>query len=309
MAVIKDYLNNFVQYLTIEKNASVCTTNSYVLDIKQFEAFLKKEHLGISDNGEIDMQLIDEYALRCYISSLYNKIKKVSIARKVSSLKAFFNFFVKRGVLVKNPAFLISLPKMEKFLPTVLTIDEAEELMNLRFDDNFLGARNKAVIELLYSSGIRVSELVNIDIMDVDIHSGIIKVLGKGRKERFVPFGDKAVDALKRYLIKRSGLIAKNNINQSKSLFLNERGQRISTRAIQRLLKDCVRKTGIIKHATPHSMRHTFATHLLEAGADLRAIQEMLGHASLSTTQRYTKVNMKRLMEVYDKAHPKAKKP
>lgn len=304
MASIKEYKNDFERYLVIEKNASIHTKDSYLIDIGQMEAFLKEKGLCLSGSG-IDVHLIDEDSLRIFLASLYKKNKRTSIARKISSIKAFFGFLVKRGVLAENPALLLSPPKMEKFLPTVLTREEAAELVDVKFKDDFLGARNKAMLEILYSSGIRVSEIVGLDVKDIDFDAGIIRVFGKGRKERVAPVGEKAVFAINKYLEKRTELVGSNKQN---AIFLNEKGKRITTRTVQRILKGCVGKTKIIKSPTPHSLRHTFATHMMEAGADLRVIQEMLGHASLSTTQRYTKVNMERLMKVYDEAHPKAKK-
>lgn len=307
MASIKEYKDDFERYLVIEKNASIHTKDSYLIDIGQMEAFLKSRNSCVSGN-DIDVRLIDEDKLRAFFASLYGKNKRSSIARKISSIKAFFGFLIKRGVLAENPALLLSPPKMEKFLPTVLTREEAAELVDVKFKDDFLGARNKAMLEILYSSGIRVSEIVGLDVKGIDFDAGIIRVFGKGRKERVAPVGEKAVFAINKYLEKRNAIICKNGVNEQCALFLNEKGERITTRTVQRILKGCVGKTKIIKLPTPHSLRHTFATHMMEAGADLRVIQEMLGHASLSTTQRYTKVNMERLMKVYDEAHPKAKK-
>ena len=305
---MREYKNDFERYLSVEKNASIHTKESYLIDISQLEAFLGEKGLCLSGNT-IDVHRITEDILRTFIASLYRKKRKSSISRKVSSLKTFFRFLVKRGIIDENPALLLSHPKADKFLPTVLTKEEINELIDVKFEDDFSGIRNMVMLEILYSSGIRVGELIGLDTGDIDLNSGVIRVLGKGKKDRIVPVGEKAISALVSYLEKRGELIRKVSSDKQDAVFINERGTRITTRTVQRLLKNCVYKTGIIKKATPHSIRHTFATHMMEAGADLRAIQEMLGHASLSTTQRYTKVNMERLMRVYDDAHPRAKKP
>jgi len=217
---------------------------------------------------------------------------------------------MKKGFLAKNPAELLSSPKIEKYLPTVLTVDEAAALVETNKGQGSgvkgqkLQKRDKAILEVLYSAGIRVSELAGLNMKDVDIVSGIIKVIGKGNKERVAILGEKAREALKAYLEEGSRVKGQ----EGEPVFLGTRGERITPRAVQRLVRDSADISGISKHPTPHSLRHTFATHLLDAGVDLRAIQEMLGHASLSTTQKYTKVSVQRLLEVYDKAHPRAKK-
>ncbi len=304
------YKKEFDKYLSIEKNASHYTRENYLRDITQLENFLKGIGLCLSDE-KVDAGSIDENAIRLFIGNLYKGHKKASIARKLASIKSFFRFLVKKEVIRKNPCELLSAPKIEKYLPTVLTVDEAKGLVEA--DTSRKGnkislvtaLRDRAILEVLYSSGIRVSELAGLNIRDVDLNQGIIKVLGKGNKERIAMLGSKAQDALKAYLEERKQPpFAKN----TEAVFLSVRGERIYPRAVQRLVKEAAGKGGVSKDPTPHALRHTFATHLLDAGADLRTIQEMLGHASLSTTQKYTKVSVQRLLEVYDKAHPRAKK-
>ncbi|MEK6599745.1 MAG: tyrosine recombinase XerC [Deltaproteobacteria bacterium] len=323
------YKKEFDKYLSIEKNASHYTIENYLRDITQLECFLKDNALCLAD-GEVDAGRIDEKAIKFFLGHLYNTVtrhksqatskgyKKVSIARKLASIKAFFRFLVRKGFLSGNPAEFISYPKIEKYLPTVLTVDEVKGLVEADISHKtqdtshkskklslLTTLRDRAILEVLYSSGIRVSELAGLNMRDVDINQGIIRVLGKGNKERIAMLGSKAQDALKAYLEERKQFpFAKN----TEAVFLGVRGERIYPRAVQRLVKEAAGIGGVSKDPTPHSLRHTFATHLLDAGADLRTIQEMLGHASLSTTQKYTKVSVQRLLEAYDKAHPRAKK-
>ena len=304
------YKKEFDKYLSIEKNASHYTIENYLRDITQLECFLKDNALCLAE-GEVDAGRIDEKAIRFFLGHLYKGHKKASIARKLASIKAFLRFLVRKGFLSENHAEFISYPKIEKYLPTVLTVDEAKVLVEADISRKFkkislfTTLRDRAILEVLYSSGIRVSELAGLNMRDVDLNQGIIRALGKGNKERIAMLGSKAQDALKAYLEKRKQLpFAKN----TEAVFLGVRGERIYPRAVQRLVKEAAGIGGVSKDPTPHSLRHTFATHLLDAGADLRTIQEMLGHASLSTTQKYTKVSVQRLLEVYDKAHPRAKK-
>jgi integrase/recombinase XerC len=258
------------------------------------------------------MEKVDRMDIRRYLSFLYRKNKKSSIARKISTLRSFFKFLVREQALASNPAKSVRAPKVEKHLPTTLTVDEAFRLMeaprhplrNASLDipqkDGRTIERDRAILELLYSSGLRVGELVGINLNQLDLDLGIVKVMGKGRKERIVPVGMKATEALKAYLGERGVLAG------GEPLFINPRGGRLTTRTVGRVVKSYSRRSGIFRKVSPHSLRHTFATHLLDAGADIREIQEMLGHASLSTTQRYTHLSMGKLMEVYDKAHPRS---
>src|SRR3972149_5363106 len=327
------YRKEFARYLSVEKNASRHTIESYLRDITQMEDFFK-EKVFCLDGGEVDTGKIDENAIRQFLGYIYKDHKKVSVARKLASIKAFFKFLVKKGFLQKNPAELISYPRIEKYLPTVLTVDEAKGLVEAgqtiaekrgkwergkrrnqlthspirRLPDSLVILRDRAILEVLYSSGIRVGELAGLNMDDIDLNLGIIKVLGKGNKERLAILGEKAKEGLKAYLVKKSEVRSQKSEEGDEPVFLGARGERIYPRAVQRLVKKNALKGNIAKKPTPPSPRHTFATHLMDAGVDLRTIQEMLGHASLSTTQKYTKVSVQRLMEIYDKAHPRAKK-
>ena len=323
------YRKEFARYLSVEKNASRHTIESYLRDITQMEDFFK-EKVFCLDGGEVDTGKIDENAIRQFLGYIYKDHKKVSVARKLASIKAFFKFLVKKGFLQKNPAELISYPRIEKYLPTVLSVDEAKGLVEARNSQesgvrsresknkkHITILRDRAILEVLYSSGVRVGELAGLNMDDIDLNLGIIKVLGKGNKERLAILGEKAKEALKAYLVKKSEVRSlplqavsrgQKSEGRDEPVFLGARGERIYPRAVQRLVKKNALKGNIAKKPTPHSLRHTFATHLMDAGVDLRTIQEMLGHASLSTTQKYTKVSVQRLMEIYDKAHPRAKK-
>ncbi|MBI5327209.1 MAG: tyrosine recombinase XerC [Deltaproteobacteria bacterium] len=329
---MEEYKRAFEQYLSVEKNASKYTRENYLRDVTQLEFFFKDRGFCLNNNGDVNADKIGENEIKLFLGHLYKSHKKASISRKLASIKAFFRFLVKKMGSLKNPAELISSPKIEKYLPTVLTVDEAKTLVEAgqtiaekrgneemgkrrktlthspirRFADSLTILRDRAILEVLYSSGIRVGELVGLNMRDIDIDSGIIKVIGKGNKERIAIIGEKAREALKAYM--EEGLRVRGQGSGNAPVFLGARGKGITPRVVQRLVKDAAYRSGVSKHPTPHSLRHTFATHLLDADVDLRTIQEMLGHVSLSTTQRYTKVSVQRLLEVYDKAHPRAKK-
>ena len=294
-------LEKFERYISVERNLSLHTQRNYLSDLSQFIEFLKREHPKISIN-EIDSTII-----RSYLGSLYRKNRKSSIARKVASLKTFFRFLLKAGIVKKNPVSLIASPRLEKHVPSFLSIDEMFSLLEMPDQTNLTGLRDKAIMETLYSSGVRVSELVEMNAHDLDFNLGIIKVMGKGKKERIVPLGSKAIAALNNYLNVRSKMNKAPLSPLNPPLFLNQRGGRLTTRSVGRIINRYIEQCGVLKNISPHSLRHTFATHMLDAGADLRAIQEFLGHASLSTTQKYTHVSIDKLMEVYDKAHPKSR--
>jgi integrase/recombinase XerC len=298
----------FIHYLSVEKNASPHTCRCYQRDLKGFEDFLKSSGVHVSPAGEAAIEKADRIAIRKYLGFLHRKNKKSSIARKISTLRSFFKYLVKEQVVPFNPAKGVSTPKVEKTLPTTLTVDEAFRLMESpnRVSAKPLegskekGLRDRAILELLYSSGLRVSELVGLNSNQLDLDLGIVRVMGKGRKERIVPVGVKAIEATKSYLQER------RMVKGDGPIFVNSLGGRLTARSVGRLIKKYTRHSGIFRKVSPHSLRHTFATHLLDAGADIREIQEMLGHSSLSTTQRYTHVSMGKLMEVYDKAHPRS---
>ena len=294
-------IQQFIQYLSVERNASPHTCRSYLKDLEQFEDFLKTSGISLSASGEIEMEKVDRWVIRRYLSFLHRKNKRSSIARKISALRSFFKFLVREQRLTANPAKSVATPKREKTLPSTLTVDEAFRLVESPLgSEKGQKLRDQAILELLYSSGIRVSELVGLNLDRLDMELGIVKVMGKRRKERIVPVGSKAIEALKDYLEERG------SVNGDAPLFINSRGGRLTARSVERLVKEYTKRSGIFRKISPHSLRHTFATHLLDSGADIREIQEMLGHASLSTTQRYTHLTMGKLMEVYDKAHPRS---
>lgn len=295
------YLSSFEDFLSSERNYSKHTLKAYIADIKEFGLVLKDMGLISADNGEIDFAHMDETPIRTFISRLYGKNKRVSISRKLASIRTFYEFLIRNGTIKSNPAKLVPTPKGEKRLPTFLTVDEVVKLVETPGSENVYESRDRAILELLYSCGLRVSELVGINLNNLDLISMSVKVLGKGNKERMVPLGSKASAAIKTYLSQRLDLKPEDDY-----LFVNSRGGRLSTRSIDRIIKKYAAISGIPKNISPHVLRHTFATHLLGGGADLRAIQEMLGHKSLSTTQRYTHISIEKIMEIYDKTHPRA---
>ena len=299
-AAMKELIQNFSSYLEHEKRSSIHTLKNYLVDLTQFSEFLKLR----SKESALNIGDIDHAIVREYLGTLFGKKNPTSIARKLSSLRSFFDFCLKRGLIKANPAKEVPTPKVPKRVPKFLTVDEVFALLDSPDTSAALGRRDKAILEILYASGLRVSELVGLNSGDINTEEGTVRVLGKGRKERIVPVGKKACDALCRYLELRPALVP--NDNQVQAIFVNRQGTRLSTRAIERLLTKYLRQSGIQKAATPHVLRHSFATHLLNAGADMRGIQELLGHSSLSTTQKYTHVGIEQMMEVYDKTHPKA---
>lgn len=296
---------SYEEGLIHERNASPHTVKNYVFDLVEFHDYLKKFQSDLLINKEqIDLQKINPLIIRSYLAVLFQKLSPASIARKLSSLKSFFRYWQKKGKLVQNPANAIHSPKLPKKLPKFLNVDEIFAVLDASFQETYQGKRDKAILELLYSSGLRVSELVGLDLEKMDLQNRLVRVLGKGSKERIVPLGKKASDALVRYLEERSKKVKQDRDTQA--VFLNNRGERLNVRTVQRLVDQAMNRCGLTKKISPHVLRHTFATHLLNGGADLRSIQELLGHASLTTTQRYTHVSLDHIMSVYDKAHPKA---
>jgi len=287
------HIIDFERFLKYERNYSGHTIRAYMNDLAEFEDFLKK--------NSIDLEKVNPKNLNLYSLNLYTKNSKSTVSRKLTTLRSFFTFMVRKGLLKQNPAKLIPLPKKEKPLPVFLTVDEVFNLINSIDQDGILPLRDLAIIELLYSSGLRVSEIAKIKILDIDRKEGLVKVSGKGNKERIVPFGSKAGEAILKYLERRSELKPKDDY-----FFLNNRGTGITARSIERIVKKYGLLSGISKKISPHALRHTFATHLLGSGADLRSIQELLGHSSLSTTQKYTHTSIEQLMKIYDKTHPRA---
>ena len=300
----------FLHHLKYERNASSHTLRNYESDLLQFYDFLappapegKRRH--------VPLEQIDHLTIREYMASLYDKKKKKSsIHRKVASLRTFFRFLCREGQLEVNPANLVSSPRVERHLPSYLTIEQMVRLIEAAETETVLGKRDRAMLELLYASGLRVSELVGLNLADVYFSNQSVRVKGKGRKVRVVPFGDHARVALQGYLGVRGQLLLEAQVDSAPfdahALFLNYQGTRITTRSVARMIDKYCRQCVDLQRISPHSLRHSFATHLLDAGADLRAIQELLGHARLSTTQQYTHVSMDKLMEIYDRTHPKA---
>ena len=304
---MKDLLADFRIFLGVERNVSEHTRRAYLKDIEEFTDFLTSQENRSAYKKILDVQT---ETMRAYLAYLYGrKLKKVSINRKISSLRAFYKYLLREGIIKSNPAQSVQTPKMEKYMPTFLSVDEAFELLNAFKDNNSAsGLRDRAMLELFYSSGLRLAELAGLNTEDINFSAALVKLRGKGKKERIVPVGTPALDAIQKYLSATQTLRKENSVDiLNGALFLNERGKRITTRSIARIVDAVTVKSGIGRKISPHALRHSFATHLLEAGADLRSIQEMLGHESLSTTQKYTAVNINRLMEVYDKAHPRAK--
>ncbi len=286
----------FLLHLERERRASPHTLRAYGVDLGQFLAFLEGELGHLPAPAQVDHLLV-----RAFLADLHRRgLKKVSAARKLAGLRTFFRYLCREGRLERNPARLIVSPRLERRHPAHLEEDEVEELLSVPGDD-LAAVRTRALLELLYGTGVRVAELVGLDLQDVDLQEQGLRVLGKGSKERLVPFGRPARQALERYLARRDELRP-----QSPAVFLNRRGGRLSDRSVRTLLGRQLLRLAETRQASPHTLRHSFATHLLRRGADLRAIQELLGHSSLSTTQRYTHVDTRHLLAVYRKAHPRA---
>lgn len=305
-------IEKFKRFLDIEKNVSEHTLRNYISDLEQFHQFLKNTSLCSKDTkGDIDIKDIDNLVIRSYMGYLHkigNRGK--TAARKLSTLRSFFQYLIREGYTDKNYPKMVSTPKQEKRIPSFLSVDDIFKLLESPKGKKPLILRDLAILELFYASGIRISELVNLDLKDLNFKDRFVKVLGKGRKERIVPLGRKSSEALQNYINMRSDLIKKGSDEKEgmSALFLNHKGERITSRGVQNIVIKYVSETGLKKKITPHTLRHSFATHLLDAGADLRTIQEFLGHSSLSTTQKYTHLTTDRLMQVYDKAHPRARK-
>lgn len=280
------------------RGASVETIRAYNADLWHFNRFLEE--------GKIEFDAANNLVIRRYLAMLReHRYERSSIARKLASLRSFFRFLLKGGKVSSNPARLCRLPRVEKRLPVVLDEKEVSNLLALPDVSNPNGLRDRALLELLYSAGLRISEVFNLDLRDIDLFSGIVQVRGKGKKERLAPIGSYAQRALVEYLEARSIPLGRNG-DDRQPLFCNRFGRRLSMRGIRRIVEKYARLSGITKAISPHTFRHSFATHLLDRGADLRSVQELLGHENISTTQVYTHVSIRRLKEAYDKAHPRA---
>ncbi len=309
MSGLLEKLDGFLEFLEVQKNYSAQTLRAYRNDLMEF-VLLFAAYNGICPEKKEAMESlavsqVDVLSVRSYLGALYKKRnKKSSVARKLSAVRTFFNYLQKNGVVEENPADMVATPKQEKNIPAYLTVDDMFRLLDNIDTRTLSGLRDKALFETLYSTGIRISELAGLDLADVDRANGLIRVLGKGNKERVVPVGNRALSAIADYRNVLDGQ-GRQGVKDIKALFLNKNGHRLTERSMARLLKTWAENAGITVPVFPHAVRHTFATHMLDAGADLRGVQEILGHESLSTTQKYTHVTIDRLARVYDKAHPR----
>lgn len=302
------HIHTFLESLVAEKGYSPHTLRAYRQNLMEFTAFAAGDPArACTEPQKLDRVRLDSVGalqIRGYLGYLHKRNQKATIARKLAAVRSFFRFLHKHGIIAENPAENLHPPKYGKPIPTYLSVDDVFRLLDTIKPVGVLGLRNKAIIETLYSTGVRVSELAGLDVGDVDSRSGIMRVMGKGGKERLVPIGDKALRSIDDY---REALTESEGIGRDidGALFLNKDCGRLTTRSIARVVDKMARACGLETPISPHAMRHSYATHLLDGGADLRAVQELLGHRSLSTTQRYTHVSIQRLMSAYDKAHPR----
>lgn len=308
--LLKNLIQSFLESLSSEKGYSKNTIRAYGQDLKEFASLLE-ENLG-QKKDDVTLKDVDPLAIRGYLGFLHKKKnKKSSIARKLSAVRSFFKYLVKYQMAEDNPADSVLTPKQEKMIPGYLSVDDMFRLLDSIKTDTLLGQRNCAIFETLYSTGIRVSELSGLDVSDVDFSGKMISVIGKGNKQRLVPVGKRAISAIKEYrqrLVeeKGKGVGTKSGaVKKEGALFLNKNNGRLTSRSIGRILEKIAKECGLLVPVSPHSLRHSYATHMLGAGADLRSVQELLGHESLSTTQKYTHVAIDRLMKIYDRAHPR----
>ena len=283
-----------------ERNASTHTIKAYRTDLAEFSTYVGPQ--GWSD--------IDHVLIRGYLSSLYGRgLSKTSVARALAALRSLYRWLAQEGVVDQNPAKLVATPKLPKKLPRVPTIEEVNTVLDSQMlESSAFAERDRAILELLYGCGIRNSELIGINLDDIRWSNEVVLVRGKGKKERYVPFGESAAEAVKAYLPRRQQVLGETKRTTERALLVNLRGSRLTTRSVGRIVKQAAVSKGLSPDVHPHTLRHAFGTHMLEEGADLRAIQEMLGHERLATTQRYTQLTVKHVMEVYDRTHPHAKK-
>ncbi|MCM8831029.1 MAG: tyrosine recombinase XerC [Candidatus Omnitrophica bacterium] len=297
MITFSYYIDKFLNYLAIEKNYSSHTIFNYKIDLKEFEEFLNANH---TQDGTLDIRNIDYFMLRKFLSFLSVKnLSKRTLSRKISTLKSFFKFMVREGEIKNNPATPLMYPRLEKPLPKFLTEDEIKKILDMPINSKKVeDYRDKAILEFLYSTGARVSEMVALKISDIDLISGVAKVMGKGKKERLLPLGEPAIQSIKKYLDAR--------IDKSPFFLVNRHGRPLTDRGVRFIIDKYIKKAAISLKVSPHIFRHSFATHLLNRGADLRSVQELLGHNSISTTQVYTHLTIDNLKKVYEKSHPRA---
>lgn len=300
MVPLENLVDEFLTYLRANQNYSVHTLESYGLDLSQYLEFLR-------ETGVDDIQTVNYLNIRSYLGKLKREeLAKTSIARKLSCLRSFFKYLSREGYLANNPILTISTPRREKRLPKFLYLEEMNELLNQPDRTTPLGIRDSAILELFYSSGLRLNEVVTLTLPDLDLSRGYVRVFGKGSKERLVPLGGAAKRAITRYLADVRPVLLAQSETPVKNVFLNYRGTRLSGRSIQRLFDKYIQRLALKRKISPHTIRHTFATHLLENGADLRVVQELLGHVDLSSTQIYTHLTKERIRAVYMKSHPRA---
>jgi len=291
--ILERYIQKFMTYLEVEKNASSHTITNYRIDLKEFSGSIKDKPL--EDITHVDIRL--------FLARMKEKnFSKRTVARKMACLRSFFRFLCREGYIKSSPASGLKTPKLDRKLPLFLDVNEVTRLIESPDVSDVYGLRDRAILETFYSSGIRVSELVGLNKENIDFIGGVLKVYGKGKKERLAPIGDRALRAIRNYLEK----LGAADIKEKKAVFINKSGRRMSDRAVRRVVEKYIHKTSLREGISPHSLRHSFATHLLDRGADLRSVQELLGHANLSTTQVYTHITTARLKEVYDKVHPRA---
>lgn len=300
---IDNAVEEFINFIRVERQYSTQTITAYAKDLSELAIYIDEEKLGSN------IKVVDFYVLRGFITTLYDKeLSKSSIERKISTLKSFFKFLYRRGIIEDNPARMLKFPKKEKYLPNVFNVDDIFTLLDLPDKSTPMGMRDALILELLYGTGVRVSELVGLDRNAVDLNGMRILVRGKGKKERIVPLAPELISLIKDYYKVMYDIVSEGRVVESDALIINRLGSRMTDRTIRRIVEAYLKKAGLPLDYSPHSFRHTFATHLLEGGADLRSIQELLGHESLATTQKYTHSDLASLLKVYDETHPMAKK-
>ena len=298
----------YLEALAAEKGFSTHTLRAYRHNLEELTAYVAGDPEKARDDRErldaVRLEQVDEMQVRGYLGYLHGRNTKSTVARKLAAIRSFFRYLQKHDLIALNPVEELHAPRHEKPIPVYLTVDDMFRLLDAVRPIGVLGLRNRAILETLYSTGVRVSELAGLDVRDVDAANGLMRVAGKGGKQRMVPVGAKALEALDEY---RQALAAETGIaeNHDGPVFLNKHGGRLTTRSMARIVDKMARACALAMPVSPHAMRHSFATHMLDAGVDLRAVQELLGHSSLSTTQRYTHVSIDRLMAAYDKAHPR----
>lgn len=299
--MLKESLLSFLNYIIKQKNYSINTFKNYEIDILEFKEYIDKKSISYL---EVDYDFI-----KGYLMELYNrKLSRNSVARKLSSLRSFYKYLFNNNLIKTNPFKYVSTPKKEKKLPKYLGVEELEIIFNTPDLNTSLGQRDRLILEVLYATGIRVSELVNIKINDIDFYKKEIRILGKGNKERIDPFGDYCLDAMENFINDGRKKILKKFNTTCEYLIINGHGKKITTRGVEKILDNIIKKASLKKHVSPHMLRHSFATHLLNEGCDILTVQELLGHESLESTQVYTHVSNERLRAVYLKCHPLNKK-